>query len=114
MSTFEDFKEITTVSVESGNSVSLRFDCWSDQSMEFKYPHLYPFAKNDNISMQRAIQISSANIYELFHLPLSIIAHEELHQLRMELELTDTSQEPDHWTLQDGSASYITRKCTSH
>ena len=70
--------------------------------MEHKYPHLHSFARNENISMKDGIQANNSDIYEIFHLPLSLIAHEELHSLRNDINDIEQDDEYDSWTLDSG------------
>ena len=70
--------------------------------MQHKYPYLLSYAKNENISMRDAIQANNSDFYELFQLPLSIIAHEELHSRRDDINDTEQESEHDIWTLDSG------------
>jgi hypothetical protein len=72
------------------------------------YPHLHSFALDDNIAMEKVLDNDS--IYNLFHLPLSIVAHQELHDLRDELnEITITNQHGS-WILKGSSPTFSTKR----
>jgi hypothetical protein len=65
----DKFKELTTCNIGS--------DKWGDDDIaELTYPHLHSFAKEPNNNVSKAI--NETNIYNLFHLPLSHSAHQEL------------------------------------
>jgi hypothetical protein len=49
------------------------------------YPYLYYFAKEPFISMEKASDIATENIYDLFTLPPSIISQGELNNLQGEI-----------------------------
>jgi hypothetical protein len=73
----EKFKELTTYNIGSGKSICLWTDKWGDEEIaEYTYPHLHYFAKEPNSTVSKAL--NEANIYNLFHLPLSHLAHQEL------------------------------------
>jgi hypothetical protein len=50
------------------------------------------------------------SIYNLFQLPLSNIAHQELQELRIELEEATTSNLVDSWNFQWSNPRYSTKK----
>jgi hypothetical protein len=50
------------------------------------------------------------SIYDLFQLPLSLIAHEELQQLQGELNDMSPSNDHDTWKLEGNSAILSTKK----
>ena len=45
--------------------------------------------------MEQGVTCHSANIYDLFQLPLSEITHEQLHELEEELDSLDHTDEND-------------------
>jgi hypothetical protein len=61
-------------------------------------PHLFSFAKNKDISFLDAWNESNGSIYNLFHLPLSTIAHDELLSLRDDIHDQDLNDENDMWS----------------
>jgi hypothetical protein len=61
-------------------------------------PHLFSFAKNKAMPLSDAWNGSSDSIYNLFHLPLSTIAHEELTSLRENIHDQDLNDENDIWS----------------
>jgi hypothetical protein len=41
-------------------------DAWKNSIREYEYPHLHSFAKDQNISMEKAGAIACENIYDMF------------------------------------------------
>jgi hypothetical protein len=54
--------------------------------------------------------LNEANIYNLFHLPLSHIAHQELQDLRSELDDANTGNIVDSWNFEWSNPVYSTKK----
>jgi hypothetical protein len=63
-----------------------------------EYPHLFSFAKNKDISFSDAWNESNGSIYNLFNLPLSTIAHEELLSLWDDIHDQEPNDENDMWS----------------
>jgi hypothetical protein len=76
--------------------------------METLYPHLHSYAKNENITLNQAINEES--LYNLFHLPLSVIAHQELHDLQDDLNDLSTTNQNDTWNLRTSNKNFSTKK----
>ena len=70
--------------------------------MQFKYPHLHSYAKNENISMKEALIANNLDFYDLFQLPLSLVAHEELRSLREDINAIEQEDTHDVWILDSG------------
>ena len=68
------FKSMTTCQVKSGNTAMLWNDNWDGNVMKIKFPELYSFTLQEHISIM--VTKNMENIYELFQLTLSIIAHQ--------------------------------------
>jgi hypothetical protein len=61
--------------------------------MRETYPKLHSFAKNKDITVTYAVQQSTENIYDLFHLPLSTIAMQQCNDLNNNLtDLADNTE----------------------
>jgi hypothetical protein len=105
----EKYKEITNVDIQNEKSVILWKDSWNSDIRQDLYPHLHSFAKNQKITIQKAVEANNENIYDMFHPPLSTVAHEEMHNLEQELlDLSITAD--DHiWSFNWGS-NFSTRK----
>jgi hypothetical protein len=73
------------------------FDLWSDQLLEQAYPELYSYAKNKRLKVSDACQFTE--LHELFHLPLSIEAYQQLHELSLLLnDLNILEGSHDTWS----------------
>jgi hypothetical protein len=105
----DKYKELTAVDIQSGKSVVLWKDNWNNSIRQDIYPHLHSFAKNQNISIDKAMEIYNENLYDMFHLPLSTIAHEELYNLEQEFLDLKITEDHDIWSFSWGS-SYSTKK----
>jgi hypothetical protein len=105
----DKFKELTTCNIGSGKSISLWTDKWGEDDIaELTYPHLHSFAKEPNSNVYKAL--NETNIYNLFQLPLSHIAHQELQDLRIDLENATTDNSVDAWNFEWSSPIYSTKK----
>jgi hypothetical protein len=76
MSSNEKFRNITTCFISSGQSIQLWKDKWEDSYREVDMPQLFSFAKDQEQNMASVQHINSESIYDMFHLPLSIMAHQ--------------------------------------
>lgn len=59
--------------------VLLWTDSWNGQNLSLAYPELFSFAKDKLITFQKAT--ACPQLIQNFHLPLSIQAHTQLHEL---------------------------------
>jgi hypothetical protein len=89
------FRGIAACKVGSGTTVLLWSDVWNEQHLQYKYPRLYSFAKNKDISVAQFLTHNTAQ--QQFHLPLSVEAFQEyqdLQQLIQQIQVTDSN---DTW-----------------
>ena len=77
--------------------------------LQTKFPQLHSFAKSKEISDKKAAAQSSADITELFHLPLSEIANQQCIELGNLLENNIQTEDNDRWYFQWGNY-YSTKK----
>jgi hypothetical protein len=91
------YKEHTSVNISSGNTCLLWSGNWKDSIREDDLPHLFSFAKNKYITVLEAWNKNNEELYDLFNLPLSVIAHEEFHTLQEELDYLAITTEHDKW-----------------
>jgi hypothetical protein len=109
LSHVEKFKELTSCNIGSGKSICLWNDKWGDEEIaESTYSHLHSFAKDPNINVSKVL--NEANIYNLFHLPLSHIAHQELQEPRTELADATTGNLVYSWNFKWSNPIYSTKK----
>jgi hypothetical protein len=103
------FRGIARCTIGDGRSVAFWEDLWTDGILSNRYPRLYSFALNTNISVNEVI--SAEGLDDLFTLPLSQEAFNELHELREELQNHSfDEQASDIWTYQWGNGTYSSRK----
>ena len=72
----DSFKGMAIVNVKDGKSCLLWQDMWLNQLPKLNFPELYSFAMNPQITLYDALSASSPS--DLFHLPISDIALQQL------------------------------------
>jgi hypothetical protein len=95
----KEYRDITSISINNGKTCSLWKDKWMDGTGQEEYPHLFSFANNQEISFADAYSNNNGSIYNLFHLPLSTVAHEELINLQNDMHDQELNGENDIWSL---------------
>jgi hypothetical protein len=91
--------------VGDGSTVLFWLDIWKNHLLHIKYPRLFSFAKNKNISVAQFFQ--NNQIENQFHLPLSTKAFQEYQELQsclQQIQVTDQSR--DSWHYIWGSSTY--------
>lgn len=78
---------MSRVQVKEGTTCFLWQDLWGDQVLEQAVPELFSFARKTKISVSPACQ--SAELYDLFYLPLSV---EAFHQFQEFTEIISNVQ----------------------
>ena len=63
---------------------------WGDVEPQHRYPELFSFAKNKNISLEAAKEAD--NLHDIFHLPLSAQVYAQYLELQESLQNLDLSQ----------------------
>ncbi|TVU06152.1 hypothetical protein EJB05_49350, partial [Eragrostis curvula] len=108
-----EYRGISTCIVGRGNTVSFWHDLLHDEILSVKYPRLFSFAKNPNASVHEVINTES--IEELFNLPLTQEALDELLLIQIDLEqLEENLERPDKWIYIWGSDTYKSCKYYKH
>jgi hypothetical protein len=79
------YRGIAKCFVGDGTSVLFWSDIWNDLLLQDKFPRLYSFAKNKSISV--ASILNTAQMEDLFHLPLSTEAWQEYQALQVKGKL---------------------------
>ena len=74
------FRGIANCKIGDGSTVLFWSDLWNDNVMQIKFPRLYSFAKNKNISVSQFLLNNS--LQSQFHLPLSEQAYHEYQGLQ--------------------------------
>jgi hypothetical protein len=71
---------------KAGNGVSVRawLDCWSDTLLSHRFPHLFSFALDNDITLERlSLLCNSDSSEQVFYLPLSVIATQQYEELTL-------------------------------
>jgi hypothetical protein len=100
---------MTNVDIHNRKSAILWKDSWNSDIKQDLYPHLHSFAKNQKLAIQKAVEANSENIYDMFHLLLSTVAHEELHNLEQGLLDSNIIADDDIWSFNWGN-NFSTKK----
>jgi hypothetical protein len=83
----------------------------SENILRQKFPHLCSFAKDQDITLkQPAVICTIEDIYDLFHLPLSIIASNQCDQLEPVISPYFEHTALDSWRLTDGNKEYSSKR----
>jgi hypothetical protein len=84
-------------------------DVWNDNLLEHKFPRLYSFVKNKNISVASFLQ--NNQIEQKFHVPLSIQAFQEYQEMQDIIQQIQVSnEEKDIWKYFWGDNTYTAPK----
>jgi hypothetical protein len=59
---------------KDGSTIRLWQDMWIDTSLNDKYPQLFSFCKDREITINEACELAEDDIYNHFHFPLSMVA----------------------------------------
>lgn len=102
------FRGVSTTEVRSGQSTLFWKDLWLDAVLSEKFPRAYSYAVNEDASVRQFL--SSADLREAFHLPLSVQAHDEVRQLQTQVASIDISSDRhDSWTYIWGAKTYTAK-----
>jgi hypothetical protein len=102
------FKEMSSALAFRGDSCFLWKDKWHTPILDQAFPELMSFAKNKNITIFKAKEALSLN--ELFNLPLSEEAFNQLLELAQILEDLPSLDQDDIWTYDWATPFYIPMK----
>lgn len=106
------YRRIAKCTLGDGSTVSFWDDLWTDNILSVEYPRLYSFAINNSISVQTLM--TEQELEDIFFLPLSAQAHEELLLLQDRLQnIPYDDSEADIWTPFWGS-KYSSRRFYAH
>ena len=99
------FKSFAKVTVKNGDNCLLWTDVWKDDLLSNHFPELYSFAKNKALSVGKAIS-QQQHLHQLFHLPMSAIAFDQLHDLNLILSAVEVEETSDVWHIGSTSSTY--------
>jgi hypothetical protein len=103
------FRGIASCRVGDGSTVLLWSDVWNDHLLQNKFPKLYSFAKNKEISVAQFLL--NNQIENQFHLPLSEQAFQEYQDLQQLIQQIQVGPESkDLWEYIWGNSKYTASK----
>jgi hypothetical protein len=103
------FRGIARCIVGNGATVTFWDDLWANDILFAKYPRLYSFAKDQSISVKQIM--CTADISEIFTLPLSKQAMEELVSLQLDIQQVNYDEgSSDLWTFIWGNGQYTSSR----
>jgi hypothetical protein len=102
------FRGIASSSINDGASTLFWKDSWISTIISDTYPRAFSFAIDEDISVQDFL--TSTSLGNLFHLPLSPEAMEELRDLQHNTRHIALCQDHDTWTYDWGSTNFTTAK----
>jgi len=98
------FKDMLSVQIKNGQSCMLWLDKWDEQPLSQRMPELFSFAKNKSISVERAF--SENHLSQLFSLPLSHIAFQQMQSLEEMITQSSLVPEDDVWGFRWGTSVF--------
>lgn len=106
------YRGIAKCTLGDGSTVTFWADLWFQSVLAVQYPRLYSFVKDEAISVKD--MMLQMNLEEVFYLPLSAQAYEELLQLQEYLEQFDyDDMAQDTWSMIWGD-KYSSRRFYAH
>ena len=111
LSIWDSFVSIVNIKAGTGKTIRFWMDNWMDTNLLEEFPHLFSFSKNKDISLMKFISVSQENIFDHFHLPLSLIAAQECEELTeaVQLHLESNIDAEDQWEF-DWKGGYSCKK----
>lgn len=101
---------------KNGQSCMLQLDKWDEQPLSQRMPELFSFAENKSISVERAF--SENHLSQLFSLPLSHLAFQQMQSLEEMITQSSLVPEDNVWGFRWGtsvfSSSRIYRVLVGH
>jgi len=79
-------------------------DKWLNQTLQMEFSESYSFVKNKSIWVNKAFSLHS--LTEMFNLPLSQVAFNQMQTLQQMMETMILETEDDSWAYIGGSTKY--------
>jgi hypothetical protein len=108
VSLIDKYKGMASVTIADGSSVLLWKDHWNRATPAMEYPELFSFAKNKDITFKMAV--NADDFTQLFTLPLSVEAHQQLIIFRDSVFTLMSTDGKDKWNYNWGNANFATSK----
>ena len=99
--------KLSTCKLGNGHSALFWEDNWSGEVLSAKYPRLFSYARDCMISVHDFV--SSSQILEEFHLPMSVQAFEEYKDLQEILPGVSLEERADKWIFSSNKGIYTSR-----
>jgi hypothetical protein len=90
----------------------LWLDLWNNSVPRHDFPEIFSFAKNQNITLLKAK--GALNVSDLFNLPMSELAFNQLLELANRLHALPNEDDDDIWTYIWGSPYFASMKAYKH
>jgi len=108
----DTFKGMAMVTVSNGSTCKFWDDLWLNRVLKLHFPELYSFTSVPNISLRAALSVEGP--HELFNLPISNIALQQLAALAQDLSTIQEVHDSDIWSYIWGSAFFSSSKAYKH
>ena len=103
------YRGVAKCSIADGSTVTFWEDIWSEALLSHRYPALFSFVLNPEISVKEVVL--APDLDSIFHLPLSLEDHAELLDLQSFVQEIDYAPDTkDSWTFLWGNQSYSSRR----
>lgn len=100
------YRGVTRVNVGDGKTTLFWKDLWQDQVISESHPRAFSFCRQEDISVNKLL--SAESLGQIFHLPLSIEAREEIRDLQDTTRGVDPSSGTnDTWLCAWGGAKSL-------
>lgn len=108
------YRGVACCKPHTGDTVSFWDELLLDSIFSMKYPNLHSFAKNDIISLKTARE--TVNIVDLFRIPMTRLAHNEMLLLAEDLNEINNSyaKGKDEWVFMWGNHHYSVKRFYQH
>ena len=100
------------VNIQDGLTCLFWDDMWLNRVPKIQFPELYSFARNANISLRAASEAQDPS--ELFHIPISEIALQQLLALAQDISSLPETDDKDIWSYIWGSPFSSSSKAYKH
>lgn len=100
----DQYKGMASALVQNGTSCFFWLDVWNHQLLSQSYPHLFSYVKDQKLTVLQVAQLE--DLTEIFHLPLSEEAFQQLQELQIMLNHLSLTDDPDRWTYIWGSTDF--------
>jgi hypothetical protein len=108
----DTFKGIVGAEYGIGDTILFWHDLWNNHVLKLSFPQLHSFAKSDSITLRAVMK--TEDFEDLFNLPLSEIAYEQICELIIFLQGLPVSEQNDKWSYIWGNDTYTVSKAYDH